>query len=131
MSEVPNDLYYTREHEWVRAEDDGTLTVGITEHAQSELGDLVFVEAPEVGVEFGVGDAVAVVESVKAASDIYCPVPGEIVEANDGLADSPELINTDPYGEGWIFRVRPENSEALHELMDADAYKEFLEADSD
>lgn len=131
MSEVPNDLYYTREHEWVRAEDDGTLTVGITEHAQSELGDLVFVEAPEVGVEFGVGDAVAVVESVKAASDIYCPVPGEIVEANEGLADSPELINTDPYGEGWIFRVRPENAEALNELMDADAYQEFLEADSD
>jgi len=131
MSDVPNDLYYTREHEWVRSEDDGTVTVGITEHAQSELGDLVFVETPEVAVQFGAGDAVAVVESVKAASDIYCPLAGEVVEANDALADSPEMINTDPYGEGWIFRLRPDAPDELQDMMDADAYTEFLEADSD
>lgn len=131
MSDVPSDLRYTREHEWVRTEDDGTLTIGITDHAQAELGDLVFVEAPEPGIHFGAGDAAAVVESVKAASDIYCPVAGEIVESNDGLTDTPELINSDPYGEGWIFRVRPENTEELNDLLDADAYGEFVEADSE
>ena len=128
MSEIPKDLRFTREHEWVRAEDDGTLTVGITDHAQAELGDLVFAEVPEAGTSFGVGDAVAVVESVKAASDIYCPVAGEIVQSNSGLDDAPELINNDPYGEGWIFQVRPENSDDLADLLDADAYNEFVES---
>ena len=131
MSEVPNDLHYTREHEWVRLEDDGTCLVGITDHAQAELGDLVFVEPPEVGTSFGAGDAVAVVESVKAASDIYAPVAGEIVEANDSLGDAPELINSDPYGEGWIYRLRPESPDAVQDLLDADAYQEFVETDSD
>lgn len=131
MSDVPSDLKYTRDHEWVRSEDDGTLTVGITDHAQAELGDLVFVEAPEVGTSFGAGDAAAVVESVKAASDIYCPVAGEVVESNDSLADQPELINNDPFGEGWLFRLRPENADELADLLDADAYAEFVEAESD
>jgi len=131
MSEIPNDLRYTREHEWVRSEDDGTVTVGITDHAQEELGDLVFVEVPEAGTGFGAGDAAAVVESVKAASDIYAPVSGEVVEANDALADSPELVNSDPYGEGWLFRLRPENGDEIKDLLDAEAYGDFVESAGD
>ena len=109
MSQVPSELKYTQEHEWVSVEDNGTATVGITDHAQQELGDLVFVELPEVGATFAAGDAAAVVESVKAASDIYAPVSGEVVEVNDDLADNPETINNDAFGEGWIFRLQIED----------------------
>lgn len=131
MSEVPNDLKYTRDHEWVRAEDDSTVTVGITDHAQAQLGDLVFVEVPELGTSFGAGDAAAVVESVKAASDVYAPVAGEVVEANEDLADSPELINNDPYGEGWIYKLKIENPDALGELLGPDDYEAYAESEED
>ena len=122
MSEIPADLKYTDSHEWVRLESDGLVTVGVTDHAQHALGDLVFVELPEVGNTADAGDAVAVVESVKAASDIYAPVSGEIVEANDLLVDAPEKINEDPYGDGWIFRMKIEDESALDGLLDAEAY---------
>jgi len=127
MSKVPAELKYAKSHEWVRVEDDGTITVGISDHAQGALGDLVYVEAPEVGESYGAGDAAAVVESVKAASDIYCPVAGEVVEAHESLADEPEHVNEDPYGEGWIFRLRPEKPEDVDGLMDAEAYEKLLE----
>ncbi len=131
MSEVPDDLRYTKTHEWVRQDDDGLLTVGISDHAQHLLGDLVFVELPEVGTAFGGGDDCAVVESVKAASDVYCPVAGEVVEVNEALADTPELINQDPYGDGWIFRLKPEDPGAAAELMDAAAYQQMIEDEAD
>lgn len=131
MSELPSELKYTREHEWVRVDDDATVTVGITDHAQAELGDLVFAEPPEVGASFDAGDAAAVVESVKAASDIYSPLGGEVVEANDELGESPELINSDPYGDGWIFRLRVQSMDTLDQLMDADAYQAFVESESE
>ncbi|MCP1727456.1 glycine cleavage system H protein [Natronospira proteinivora] len=127
MSKVPAELKYAKSHEWVRVEDDGTITVGISDHAQGALGDLVYVEAPEVGESYGAGDAAAVVESVKAASDIYCPVAGEVVESHESLADEPEHVNEDPYGEGWIFRLRPEKPEDVDGLMDAAAYQKLLE----
>ncbi len=129
MSHVPDDLRYTKSHEWIRREEDGTLTVGITHHAQELLGDLVFVEVPEAGIEVDEGDDVAVVESVKAASDVYAPVAGEIVAANEALSETPELINKDPYGEGWIFRIKPLDEGAWDSLMDADAYTELVESD--
>lgn len=131
MSEVPSDLKYTRDHEWIRLEGDATVTIGITDHAQAQLGDLVFVEAPEVGTSFGAGDAAAVVESVKAASDVYAPVAGEVVAANEALADSPELINNDPFGEGWIYKLKLENEDALDEFMSADDYQAFAESEED
>lgn len=121
MSNVPADLRYTKSHEWVRVESDGTMTVGITDHAQAELGDLVFVEVPEVDRELKASEACAVVESVKAASDVYAPVSGTVVAANDKLADAPELLNDDPYGEGWLFRLSGDAAEA-EALLDADAY---------
>ena len=127
MSDVPGDLKYTKSHEWVREEEDGTVVVGITDHAQSALGDLVFVEPPEAGTEVAAGDACAVVESVKAASDVYSPVSGEVVEANDALADSPELVNQDPYGDGWIMRIQVSDASELGELLDAEAYEATLE----
>ncbi len=127
MSEVPGDLKYTKSHEWVREEDDGTVVVGITDHAQSALGDLVFVEPPEVGTEVASGDACAVVESVKAASDVYSPVSGEVIEANEALADSPELVNQDPYGDGWIMRIQLSDASELADLMEADGYEATLE----
>jgi glycine cleavage system H protein len=117
---------YTKDHEWLRLEDDGSVTIGVTDHAQEALGELVFVETPEAGAAFGVGDACAVVESVKAASDIYCPVAGEVTEANAALVDKPELVNSSPYDDGWVFRLRPENAKAIDELMDAEAYNRFL-----
>ena len=107
MSELPGDLRYTKEHEWLRQEEDGSVTIGITDHAQSALGDLVYVELPEEGQELEEGGEMAVVESVKAASDVYAPVAGSIVEVNAALADDPEKINADPYGEGWIVRIQP------------------------
>jgi glycine cleavage system H protein len=127
MSDVPGDLKYTKSHEWVREEDDGSVIVGITDHAQSALGDLVFVEAPETGSEVSAGDACAVVESVKAASDVYSPVTGEVIESNDALADSPELVNQDPYGDGWIMRIQLSDPTELEEMLDAKAYEATLE----
>ena len=126
MSNIPTELRYTKSHEWIRLNDDGTLTIGITDHAQHLLGDLVFVETPEVEDTFSAGDDCAVVESVKAASDVYCPVDGEVVEANEALADAPEIINNDPFGDGWIFTLRPEDEGAYDELMDSDAYAELI-----
>jgi len=122
MSEVPSELKYTKSHEWLRLEDDGLVTVGISDHAQELLGDLVFVELPEVGTDFVAGDECCVVESVKAASDVYMPISGEIVEINEELADEPEIINNSPYDNGWLFKVRP-SAEELDELMDAEAYQ--------
>jgi glycine cleavage system H protein len=113
MSQVPSELRYTKDHEWARDNDDGTLTVGITDHAQEALGDLVFVEVPEPGREVALGEACAVVESVKAASDIFSPLAGTVAEVNGTLADTPERINEDPYGEGWIFKLVPTDSSAL------------------
>ncbi|SFM43765.1 glycine cleavage system H protein [Ectothiorhodospira mobilis] len=129
MSNVPSDLKYAKSHEWVRQESDGSLTVGISEHAQELLGDLVFVETPEAGATLEAGSACAVVESVKAASDVYAPVSGEVTAVNEQLGDSPELVNSDPYGEGWLFRVKPADSGELSGLMDAEAYKAHLEAE--
>lgn len=131
MSEVPSDLKYTRDHEWLRLEDDSVVTIGITDHAQAQLGDLVFVEVPETGASLGAGDAAAVVESVKAASDVYAPVAGEVVEANEQLDESPELVNNDPFGEGWIYKLRVENPAALDELMSAADYEAFAESEED
>lgn len=131
MTEVPNDLKYTREHEWIRLEDDSTITIGVTDHAQAHLGDMVFVEVPEVGTSLGAGDACAVVESVKAASDVYAPVAGEVISANEQLDESPELVNNDPFGEGWVFQMRIENPEALEDLMSAADYTAFAEAEED
>ncbi len=126
MSEIPVELKYTQDHEWIREQDDGTLEVGITDHAQVSLGDLVFVELPEDDTVVGVGDACAVVESVKAASDVYIPLSGTIVATNETLADSPELVNTDPYGKGWLFRLKPDTPAQLDELLDSEGYERFV-----
>ena len=122
MSEIPSDLRYAQSHEWCRLEDDGSVTVGISDHAQEQLGDLVFVEVPEVGTHLDAGDAFAVVESVKAASDVYSPIAGEVIAVNETLADAPEQVNSDPYGEGWLMRLQPDDSTRIEELLDADAY---------
>jgi glycine cleavage system H protein len=126
MSEIAENCYYTSEHEWLQLEDDGSVTVGITDHAQEALGELVFVEVPPVGGTYAANDACAVVESVKAASDIYCPIAGEIIAVNDSLADTPELINQSPHGDGWVFKLRPDDATALDGLMDAGAYGRLL-----
>lgn len=130
MSEIPSELRYTKSHEWIRTMDDGYLEVGITQHAQEMLGDMVFVELPEVGSTLGSGEDCAVVESVKAASDIYAPVAGEIVEVNDLLRDAPETVNNDPYGDGWVFRMQPVDEGELDELLDAEGYTGVVAADS-
>lgn len=127
MSELPGDLLYTKEHEWIRREDDGTVSVGVTDHAQSALGDLVYVELPEVGQEVEEGGDMAVVESVKAASDVYAPIAGSVTEVNEGLADTPETINADPYGEGWIVKLQPTGDIDGGELMTPEAYQELLD----
>lgn len=127
MSEIPSELRYTESHEWVRRMDDGHLEVGITDHAQEQLGDIVFVELPEVGITASAGDECSVIESVKAATDIYSPVNGEIVEVNQELEDAPNRINHEPYSDGWIFRLRPEDEEEWSGLLDADAYEELIE----
>jgi glycine cleavage system H protein len=126
MSNVPADLQYARSHEWLRTLADGTVEVGISDHAQHALGDLVFVELPEVGRAFAAGDACAVVESVKAASDVYSPLAGSVVAVNEALAATPELINQDPYGTGWIMRVKPAG--AVEGLLDAAAYGAVIDA---
>jgi glycine cleavage system H protein len=127
MSEIPGDLRFLKSHEWVRVNDDGTATVGISEHAQEQLGDLVYVELPEVGSEVEAGAGTAVVESVKAASDIYAPVSGEIVAVNEALSDKPETINEDAFGDGWIFRIRYSDKSQIDDLMSADDYAEMVE----
>ncbi|WP_300002853.1 glycine cleavage system protein GcvH [uncultured Cedecea sp.] len=127
MSNVPNELKYTKEHEWLREEADGTFTVGITEHAQELLGDMVFIDLPEVGTQVSQGDDCSVAESVKAASDIYAPISGEIVEVNAELGDSPEQVNSEPYGSGWIFRIKASDATELEALLDAAAYEALLE----
>ena len=129
MSEIPGDLKFLKTHEWARVEGDGKVTVGISDHAQGLLGDLVYVELPNVGDRIEVGTASAVVESVKAASDVYAPITGTVVEVNAALADKPETINEDAYGDGWIYVVEAEEPEQLNELLDPDAYAELLEED--
>jgi len=119
---IPKELKYTESHEWVRPEADGTVAIGITDHAQEQLGDIVFVEAPKAGRKVAKGEAVGVVESVKAASDIYAPIAGEIVAGNDALADAPEQVNADAYG-SWMFRIKPDNAADLGQLLDAAAYE--------
>jgi glycine cleavage system H protein len=130
MSNVPTDLKYTKSHEWVRVLPEGIAEIGISDHAQEALGDLVFVEVPESGREVALGDACAVVESVKAASDVYAPVSGEVVEGNAALAEAPELINQEPYGSGWLMRIRLGNSAELDSLLDARAYEELLASEA-
>ena len=126
MSEIPDHLKYTGDHEWVAQSGDGSAVVGITDHAQEALGDLVFVELPEMRRDVETGDICAVVESVKAASDVYSPVAGTIVEVNVALDESPELVNTDPYGEGWLFRLTPSSPMELEGLLNAEAYARVL-----
>jgi glycine cleavage system H protein len=130
MSNVPADLRYMKSHEWARLESDGTVTVGISDHAQQALGDLVFVETPEPGRRINAGEACAVVESVKAASDVYSPVTGEVIAANADLGGQPELINSDPYGAGWIMRVRPDDKTQFAAMLDAKAYEAALAAET-
>lgn len=130
MSEIPSELKYARTHEWARLEEDGTVTVGITDHAQESLGDVVFVEQPEEGQQVAAQEEAGVVESVKAASDIYAPISGAVVAVNDTLEDAPENVNQDPYGDGWFFRLQPDDAADLDELMDAEAYGEFLESEA-
>ncbi len=127
MSELPGELLYTEEHEWLRQEEDGSVTIGITDHAQAALGDLVYVELPEVGAKLDVGDEMAVVESVKAASDVYAPVGGTVLAVNTDLADDPEKINSDPYGDGWMVRMQPDDM-ANSNTMDPNAYQELLDS---
>lgn len=126
---IPSDLKYTKTHEWVREDDEGDIYVGITQHAVNLLGDLVFIELPEIESELGAQEEAGVVESVKAASDIYAPITGEIIAINEALVDSPELVNTDPYGDGWIFKMRPHDEAELSQLLDADAYGESIAED--
>jgi glycine cleavage system H protein len=129
MNEIPGDLKFMKSHEWARVEGDGKVTIGISDHAQGLLGDLVYVELPNVGDRVEAGNAVAVVESVKAASDVYTPVTGKIVEVNAALSDKPETINEDAYGDGWLFVVEAEEPEQLNELLGPDDYAELLEAE--
>jgi glycine cleavage system H protein len=127
MSELPGDLLYTNDHEWLRREGDGSVTIGITAHAATALGDLVYVELPEVGLDVDTGGEMAVVESVKAASDVYAPIAGSVDAVNDELADDPEKINADPYGDGWIVRMTPGDGFDESELMTPDAYQQLLD----
>lgn len=127
MSNIPQELKYARSHEWVRNEGDGTVTIGISDHAQDLLGDMVFVELPEVGNELAAEEDCAVVESVKAASDIYAPVSGEVIEVNSDLEDAPETVNSDPYGDGWLFKLKVADSGEVDVLLDAEAYGALVE----
>lgn len=129
MSNIPSELKYTKSHEWVRVESDGSVTVGISDHAQELLGDIVFVELPEINTDVNLGEDAGVVESVKAASDIYSPISGKIIAVNETLADTPEIINTDPYLAGWIFKLSPSNETDLKQLLDAQGYEELVNAD--
>lgn len=127
MSNIPAELKYAATHEWVRNEGDGTFTIGISEHAQDLLGDMVFVELPDVGDKVAAGDDIAVAESVKAASDIYAPIGGEVVAINEELEDSPETVNSDPYGDGWLFRIKADDASEVDSLLDADGYQAVID----
>ncbi|MEO8748692.1 MAG: glycine cleavage system protein GcvH [Rhodanobacter sp.] len=129
MQDIPGDLKFLKSHEWARLQDDGLVRVGISDHAQSQLGDLVYVELPEVGAALEAGNGAAVLESVKAASDIYAPVSGEVIEVNELLSEKPELINEDAFGAGWIFVVRPSDRSEFDGLMDVHEYEELLESE--
>ena len=130
MSNVPEELKYTKSHEWVRREADGSVTIGITEHAQELLGDMVFVELPESGRAVAAEEDCAVVESVKAASDVYAPIAGEVTEVNSALEDSPEIVNQDPYGDGWLFRMTPADEAEIDGLLDAAGYQAVVAEDA-
>ncbi|AWF82959.1 glycine cleavage system protein GcvH [Microbulbifer sp. A4B17] len=123
MSEIRNELKYLSSHEWARLEEDGTVTIGISDHAQDALGDVVYVETPEVGSNLAAGDEAGVVESVKAASDIYSPVSGEVVAVNEALEEAPETVNSSPYDDGWFFRIKPSDVSELENMLDADTYR--------
>ncbi len=127
MSDIPTEFRYADSHEWAEALEDGTVRVGISDHAQEQLGDLVFIELPEEGAVVAKGEACSVVESVKAASDVYSPISGEVVSLNDALEDAPETVNNDPYGDGWLYSVKPNDPAELDELMDAEAYAEHID----
>ena len=127
MSEVPLELGYAATHEWAKQDEEGLIVVGISDHAQDALGDIVYVELPEVGQQIVAGEEAGVVESVKAASDIYAPVSGAVEEINDALEDSPETVNQDPYGDGWFFKLKVTDERELDDLLDADAYQELCE----
>lgn len=129
MSTIPAELRYSKSHEWVRREQDGTVTIGITDHAQDLLGDMVFVELPEIGRRVKAGDECAVVESVKAASDVYSPLSGEVVAVNEAIVDSPELVNKSSYGEGWMMRIKPSALAEMDGLLDADGYRAQIESE--
>jgi len=129
MSNIPAELKYASTHEWVRDEGNGIYSVGITEHAQGLLGDMVFVDLPDVGDTFDAGEDAAVAESVKAASDIYAPITGEVVEINEDLEDSPELVNSDAFNDGWLFKIKADDANELEQLLDAEAYGESIEED--
>ena len=126
MSELPTDLLYTKEHEWIRLHDDGTATIGITDYAQESLGDITFVEFPDTGDSFEMGDTFGVVESVKAASDLYMPVSAEVVEVNEEVDASPELVNQDPYNQGWLLKIRLSDTSQTSELLKPEAYSELI-----
>ena len=128
MTSIPSELKYLDSHEWARVEADGTVTIGISDHAQEALGDLVFVEVPEVGKALKKGNAAAVVESVKAASDVYSPISGEVIAANETLGSAPELVNQDPYGQGWLYKIKPSNQDELSQLLDSQAYGKVVAA---
>ena len=130
MNEIPGDLKFLKTHEWARVEDDGTVTVGVSDHAQGQLGDLVYVELPAIGDSVDAGSAVAVVESVKAASDVYAPVSGTVVRVNEALGDKPETINEDAFGEGWIYAIKPTSLAELEDLLSPDEYAELIENES-
>ncbi|MDX1732901.1 MAG: glycine cleavage system protein GcvH [Halioglobus sp.] len=127
MSQTPEELKYAATHEWARLEEDGTVTVGITDHAQHALGDVVFVELPELGAGLDAGDEAGVVESVKAASDIYAPVAGEVIAVNERLEDEPETVNSDPYNDGWFYKLQPTDTSELDALLTAEAYRQQCE----
>ncbi len=129
MSNIPNELKYVSSHEWIRDEGDGVVTIGITDHAQELLGDVVFVELPEAGTTFSSGDDLGVVESVKAASDVYAPLSGEVVAVNEALEDAPETVNNDPYGDGWFIKLKLSDSAELDDLLNAEDYAELCEAE--
>jgi glycine cleavage system H protein len=131
MSAIPGDLRYTKTHEWARVLPDGLVEIGITDHAQHALGDLVFVEVPEAGRRLGERDPLAVVESVKAASDVYSPIAGEVKAVNTGLASEPERINHEPYGAGWIARIQPDDADSVRRLLSAADYGQLLQAEGD
>ena len=129
MSEVPLELGYATTHEWAKQDEEGLIVIGISDHAQDALGDIVYVELPEVGQQIVAGEEAGVVESVKAASDIYAPVSGAVAEINDALEDSPETVNQDPYGDGWFFKLKVTDERELDDLLDAEAYQELCESD--